>query len=112
MIKLSLLFLFSFIFFYLGLAQYKIVKLESENLYINYYYKSDSSDRLKNDSTLFLCLRSKEDTVRIEKFVNSAKIWSRLYIIKLAKNKLRIRQRNGVNTNIVYKPFYIAKLAD
>ena len=91
-------------------GQYKIVKLESENLFIRYYYKTDSSDEIKNDTTYFLCLRRKKDTVCIEKFVESIKIWSNLYTIKRAKKSLTIKQKNRKKIETVYKPFYIARL--
>jgi hypothetical protein len=43
-----------------GNAQYKIVKLESENIFIRYFYKTDTSDEIKNDTTYFLCIRKKK----------------------------------------------------
>ena len=93
-------------------AQYKIIKLESDNMYIRYYYKTDSSDAFKNDTTYFLCLRNEKDTVRIEKFINSIKIWTHLYTIERAKKNLRIRQRNGRKIKVVYEPYYISTLVE
>jgi hypothetical protein len=91
-------------------GQYKIIRLESENLFIRYYYKTDSSDEIKNDTTYFLCLRRKKDTVCIEKFVDSIKIWSNLYTTKRAKKSLPIRQKKRKKIETVYEPFYIARL--
>jgi hypothetical protein len=110
--KYSIMILFACTSFFYSKAQYKIVKLESDNMYIRYYYKTDSSDAFKNDSTYFLCLRNKKDTVRIEKFVNSIQAWTHLYTIERAKKNLRIRQKNGRKIKVVYEPFYIAKLVE
>ncbi len=107
------IFLFFILLFFCNImakGQYKIVKLESENLFIRYYYKTDSSDEIKNDTTYFLCLRRKKDTVCIEKFVDSIKIWSNLYTIKRAKKSMPIRQKNRKKIETVYEPFYIARL--
>ncbi len=91
-------------------AQYKIVSLESDDIFIRYYYKTDTSSEIKNDSTIFLCLRKNRDTICIQKFVDTIKIWSNLYVIKKGTKKLPIKQRKGKRITLIYEPFYIAKL--
>jgi len=92
-------------------CQYKILKLESDNIFIRYYYKTDSSDEIKNDSTSFLCIRqSNNSIVRIEKFINSNKVWSNLYVIRRVKKKLINSQKTRGNIKTLYEPYYITKL--
>jgi hypothetical protein len=54
--------------------------------------------------------KKKKDTVCIEKFIDSIKVWSNLYTLVKCKKKLPIRQKRGKKIEVIYEPFYVARL--
>lgn len=86
----GLLFLMSSTLF----AQYKVVKIVSEDIYINYFYKINQTKRTKNDTTFYLIKKIAPSSFFLEKYINNKKVWRRRYRTKIVKDSLNVMERS------------------
>jgi hypothetical protein len=101
-------------------GQSKIVKLniDSAKIYLTYFYKSKYvSDCYLNDSVSYVGRKITENKFYLDKFVNKRKEWTKIYVIELAKDSLRITRRstgkNGKSKfEYVREPYYNSFLVD
>ncbi len=93
-------------------AQYKIVKIPSEDIYIRYFDFKNISEEYKNDSTYFVCIKGNKDTVQILKLINNSISYAYLYKLKLAASPMNISTRTTGASQIKQKKaeYYIAEM--
>lgn len=93
-------------------AQFKPVKIESEDIYVNFYYKLKQTKYIKNDTTYYLCKTINPTTFFLEKYINKIKVGKNKYEAIIAHDSLNVsefrREDNGDSK--IYKlkePYYI-----
>ncbi|MEO6453435.1 MAG: hypothetical protein ABIN97_05150 [Ginsengibacter sp.] len=76
-------------------GQSKTVKilLDSNKIYLRFFYKHYKSDYTLNDSVAYLCRKINRDSFYLDKFVYKKKEWTKIYKIEPAKDSLRITTR-------------------
>lgn len=74
-------------------SQFKVVKIPSEDIYINYFYKQKQTKRNQNDSTYCLCKTVSPSQFILEKYLNGQKVFRKKYKIVMAKDSLNVNER-------------------
>lgn len=74
-------------------GQYKIVKISSEDIYINYFYKQKQIKRNKNDTIYFLCKTISPSIFLLEKYISNKKIYTKKYKTVIAKDSLIVNEK-------------------
>lgn len=93
-------------------AQFKAVKIASEDIYVNFFYKKKQTKYIKNDSTFYLCKTVTTSIFLLEKYINHKKVWSCKYKTVRAKDSLNVRERRRDSTGEakiyhIKEPYYI-----
>lgn len=90
----KVVFVIAFLFFMdAAYSQFKVVKIPSEDIYINYFYKQKQTKRNKNDSTYFLCKTVSPSQFFFEKYLNGQKVFRKKFKIVMAKDSLNVNER-------------------
>lgn len=92
-----------------GLAQVKIVKIPDEGFFMNFFYKKQKSDYVKNDSTSYLCRKISVDSFYLDKLVNKKIEWTRRYVLGKSKYTMVVYvRRTGSKVLKTKKEYYVA----
>jgi len=107
----KVVFTIAFLFFMdAAYSQFKVIKIPSEDIYINYFYKQKQTKRNKNDSIYFLCKTVSPTQFFLEKYLNGQKVFRKKYKIVMAKDGLnvneRVRDSTGATKIIQKKALY------
>lgn len=111
--KKYLFFFLLFSFFSVKLfSQFKAVKIKSEDIYINFFYKKKQTKYIKNDSTYYLCKTVTASIFLLEKYLNNKRIWQFKYKAVRASDSLNVRElrRDSTGEHKIYyikQPYYI-----
>jgi hypothetical protein len=100
-IILTITFLFCTTFLF---GQSRTVKMiiDSNKIYLNYFYKHYKSDCTLNDTVYFICRKINIDSFYLDKFVNKKKVWTKKFRTELAKDKLNLTTRTTQNGKSVF----------
>ncbi len=95
-----------------GFSQFKAVKIESEDIFINFFFKKKQTKYIKNDSTYYLCKTINPSMFLLIKYVCHKKVDAFKYRAVKAKDSLDVRERRRDSTGeakIYYlkEPYYI-----
>ncbi len=74
-------------------SQFKVVKIHSEDIYINYFYKQKQTKLNKNDSIYFLCETVSPSQFYLEKYLKGQKVFRKKYKIVMAMDSLNVNER-------------------
>jgi hypothetical protein len=69
--------------------------LDSNKIYLRFFYKSYKSDYILNDSVTYLCRKINQDSFYLDKLVYKKKEWTKTYRIESAKDSLNVTTRQG-----------------
>lgn len=105
--KMIVLFM-CFCFFVNSYGQYKIVKLDFENTYIRYFDFKNVTEEKQNDSTYYLLIKGRQDTVSIIKIINGCMIWANLCRLEKSNQLLNNIVRTSGKMKHEKKEFFVA----
>ncbi|SFE91247.1 hypothetical protein SAMN05518672_11224 [Chitinophaga sp. CF118] len=93
-----------------GIAQVKIVKIPDEGFYLNFFYKQQKSDYIKNDSTSYLCRKISMDSFYLDKVVNERTEWTKIFTIGQLKDRMIVYvRRTGSRVVKTKKEYFVAE---
>jgi hypothetical protein len=74
-------------------SQYKIIYVESENIYVRYFLKKEQSMYAKNDSVYYVAFRKSDSTFTLNKYINGINVYVSKYKIETAKKDLVVYEK-------------------